>query len=109
MRRGVAVLLSLALAGCATTVPYTGQGPHPQLERGAPVPVVDFLGNALSLHEAGHVHDLATRKYKGTYSALRLIPFVDLYQEYKATQETIGYLRRQPFFYLTKCISYTIF
>jgi hypothetical protein len=191
------------LAGCATTVPYIGVGPHPQLERGAPVPPVDFIGNVLSLpgklllwswkfnlhsispqteeklveylgardlpaleratfrlnqynpgqdlsrlvknrdvawpyrlllglpvtlvvdvllpgrlfpwgdyynpftntvhlysdhpavalHEAGHAHDFASRRYKGSYAAIRLIPFVDLYQEYRATKEAIGYLK----------------
>lgn len=47
---------------------------------------------AIALHEAGHAHDTATRRRKGTYAALRLIPFVDLYQEYKASSEAIGYL-----------------
>lgn len=204
MRQCGAVLLGLSLLGCATIVPYTGQGPYPQLSRGAPVLPIDILGNilalpsklllftwrfdshsisvptetklieylraqdlaalnaahfqlneynpaqdlsrlihnpnvawpyraligvpvtlftdvllpgrlfpwgdyynpytntvhlfsdhpAISLHEAGHVHDLATRTYKGTYSALRLLPFVDLYQEYKATAEAIAYLKR---------------
>ncbi|MBI4342955.1 MAG: hypothetical protein HY599_06275 [Candidatus Omnitrophica bacterium] len=205
MRRPVAFILSVVLAaGCATTPPpYTGQGPHPQLERGARVPPVDFLGNVLSLpmklllwswkfnlhaispeteqklveyldardlpaledtkfrlneyrpgqdlgrlvknrhvkwpyrlliglpvtllvdillpgrlfpwgdyynpytntvhlysdhpaialHEAGHAHDAATRRWKGTYAFIRLIPFVDLYQEYKASKEAIGYLK----------------
>ena len=199
-------MLSLALAaGCATApVPYTGQGPHPQLERGAPCPPVDLVGNILSLplklllwswkvnlhsispateaklveyvdtqhlsaftdakfrlnqyrplqdlsrlahnrhvawpyrlvlglpitvltevllpgrllpwgdyynpytntvhlysdhpaialHEAGHVHDFSGRRFKGTYAALRLVPFVNLYQEYRATHEAIGYLRK---------------
>ena len=48
---------------------------------------------AVALHEAGHVHDFASRRHKGTYAAVRLIPFVDLYQEYKATKEAIGYLK----------------
>ena len=48
---------------------------------------------AVALHEAGHVHDFSSRRYKGTYAAIRLIPFVDLYQEYKATKEAIGYLK----------------
>ena len=197
---GISLLLA---AGCATTVPYTGVGPYPQLERGHPVPPVDVLGNVLSLpmklllwswkfnlhsispqtedkliaylearklpalkdakfqlneynpaqdlsrlihnhyvawpyrlllgfpltlafdvllpgrlfpwgdyynpytntahlysdhpaivlHEAGHAHDFASRRYKGTYAFSRLIPFVDLYQEYKATQEAIRYLK----------------
>ncbi len=203
--RAACLLLSLALAGCATAVPYTGPGPHPQLERGAPVPPIDFLGNvlalplklllwswkfdvhhispdteaqlvayldarelpaledtkfrlnqyrpaqdlarlvknrhvawpyrllvglpvtlvfdvllpgrllpwgdyynpwtntvhlysdhpAIALHEAGHAHDTAGRRLKGTYSALRLIPFVDLYQEYQASTEAIGYLEHE--------------
>ena len=203
IRRSIALLLSVSLVGCATTVPYTGVGPHPQVERGAPVPLVDVVGNVLSLpmklllwswqfnlhsispqtedklvdylrarnlpalndarfqlneyhpgqdlsrlihnqyvawpyrlllglpitlvfdvvlpgrlfpwgdyynpftntvhlysdhpaialHEAGHAHDFASRHWKGTYAALRLIPFVDLYQEYKATDEAIGYFK----------------
>ena len=204
MKRAFAFCLSvLVAAGCATAVPYTGVGPSWQLERGAPVPPVDFLGNVLSLpaklllwswrfnlhsispeteqtltaylqardlptlrrakfrlneynpaqdlsrlvknhdvawpyrlllglpltlafdvvlpgrlfpwgdyynpytntvhlysdhpaialHEAGHAHDFASRRHKGTYAVLRLIPFVDLYQEHRATQEAIGYLR----------------
>jgi len=189
--------------GCATTVPYTGQGPHPQVTRGAPSPAVDFLGNVLSfpfklilwnwqfnnhaisedteyaltrylesrrrpvfdeatfrlnqyspvsdlralvhnkrmawpyrlllgfpvtlivdvllpgrlfphgdyynpftntahlysddatiaLHEAGHAYDFADIPHRGTYAMVRLLPFVDLYQEYQATDEVIGYLR----------------
>lgn len=47
--RLTALLLGLALAGCAITVPYTGVGPYPQLERGAPIPPVDAVGNVLSL------------------------------------------------------------
>ena len=196
-------LLAALCLGCATTVPYTGVGPHPQVERGAPVPPVDVVGNVLSLplkllfwswrfnrhsispqteekllaylearnlpvedharfqlnvynpgedlsrlvknhdvawpyrlllglpvtlvfdvllpgrlfpwgdyynpytntvhlysdhpaialHEAGHVHDFAGRRFKGTYAAIRIIPFVDLYQEYRATREAIHYLK----------------
>lgn len=203
MRRILALLVSASLAGCATAVPYTGVGPSPQLERGAPVPPVDLLGNVLSLpfklllwnrrvnlhyispaveerliayleardlstvddakfrlnqyrpgqdlsrlvhnphvawpyrlligfpvtlafdvllpgrlfpwgdyynpytntvhlysdhpaialHEAGHVQDFARRRFKGTYALLRLIPGVDLFQEYKATKEAIRYLK----------------
>jgi len=199
----VFLAVCVVAAGCATTVPYTGPGPYPQLERGTPVPPVDFLGNvlalplklllwswrfdvhyvspeteaqlvayldardlpaledtkfrlnqyrpaqdlarlvknrhvawpyrlllgfpvtlvfdvllpgrllpwgdyynpwtntvhlysdhvAIALHEAGHAHDFAGRGLKGTYSAARLIPFVDLYQEYQATDEAIEYLK----------------
>lgn len=198
---GLALCLALT-TGCATTVPYTGQGPHPQLERGAPVLPIDFLGNVLSLihklllftwkfnshsispatedtlvrylgnrsqpalqdtkfrlnqyrpvqdlsrlihnphiawpykifpglfttlftdvllpgrlfpwgdyynpftntvhlysnhpaialHEAGHAYDFSQQRWKGTYAFLRLLPFVDLYQEFKATDEAIDYL-----------------
>ena len=49
---------------------------------------------AIALHEAGHAHDFASRRYKGTYAAIRLVPFVDLYQEYKATDEALDYLRQ---------------
>jgi len=45
----------------------------------------------VALHEAGHAYDFATRRYKGTYAAIRLIPFVDLYQEYKASDYAIQY------------------
>ena len=203
MRKCLAIVLSLSLVGRATTVPYTGVGPYPQLERGHPVPPIDLLGNVLSLpmkllllswkfnlhsispqteeklveylearhlpalrdtkfqlneynpgqdlsrlvhnhyvawpyrllfgfpttllfdvllpgrlfpwgdyynpytntahlysdhpaialHEAGHAHDFASRRYKGTYASIRIIPFVDLYQEYQATKEAIGYLK----------------
>lgn len=203
LRRVAAFFLSCSLVGCATTVPYTGVGPYPRLERGAPVPPIDFLGNVLSLpaklllwswkfnlhtispdtedrliayldtqdrpaftdarfrlnqyrpaqdlsrlvrnrhvawpyrlllgvpvtlvfdvllpgrlfpwgdyynpftntvhlysdhpaialHEAGHVHDFASRRFKGTYAAIRLVPFVDLYQEHKASKEAISYLK----------------
>ena len=41
--------MSLSLIGCAATAPYTGRGPHPQIERGAPFAPVDFLGNVLAL------------------------------------------------------------
>lgn len=207
-RFSLRLCLSISLVvgpGCATTVPYTGVGPYPQLQRGAPLPPVDVLGNILSLpaklllwswkfnlhsispqtedtlveyleardlpaldeaafrlnqyapaqdlsrliknrhvawpyrlviglpvtlvfdvllpgrlfpwgdyynpytntvhlysdhpanalHEAGHAHDLAKRRFKGTYAASRLIPFVDLYQEYQATREAIGYLKER--------------
>lgn len=197
------VVVSALICSCATTVPYTGQGPHPQLERGVPFPPVDFIGNVLSLpgklllwnwqfnlhtisteteeklvaylddrtlpafedthyrlnqyrpaqdlsrliknkhvawpyrlllglpttlisdvllpgrlfpwgdyynpftntvhlysdheaialHEAGHAYDFADKKYKGTYAAVRLVPFVDLYQEWQASREAIYYFR----------------
>jgi hypothetical protein len=44
------------------------------------------------LHEAGHVHDFNSRKYKGTYAALRILPFFDLYQEFLASDEAIEHI-----------------
>ena len=195
------VLLLPLLYGCATTPPYIGQGPHPQVSRGHPAPVVDFLGNVLALpgklllwdwrfcnfdispqteaslvqyldanslpffedtkfrlkeytplkdlkrlvsnhqvawpyrlviglpvtllidvllpgrlfpwgdyynpytntahlysddppiaiHEAGHAFDFADFPHKGTYALLRIIPFMDLYQERAASDNAINY------------------
>ena len=48
---------------------------------------------AITLHEAGHVYDFGSRRYQGTYAALRLVPFVNLYHEYKASQEAVGYVK----------------
>jgi hypothetical protein len=48
---------------------------------------------AVALHEAGHAHDFSRRRFKGTYALLRLIPFVDLYQEYQASKEAVRYFR----------------
>lgn len=199
-RQRIALVVALMMAGCATTTPYVGQGPHRQLERGAAVPPLDALGNvlavfgklllwdwrftnhsisteteaylvkyvdthqketgrttfrlnqyaphkdlknlirnkqvawpyrlliglpvtlvfdvalpgrlfpwgdyynpwtntvhlysdhpAISLHEAGHAYDTGRRRFKGTYAFIRLIPFVDLYQEAQATDEAITY------------------
>lgn len=45
----LAIGLSAFATGCATSTPYTGQGPHPQLQRGAPFPPVDLIGNILAL------------------------------------------------------------
>lgn len=205
-RRILVMALAVAIAGCSTTVPYVGQGPHSQITRGRPVPVVDFIGNvfalplklllwswkvdqhyispdteaylvryidrpetvtdgtiyslneyapgralkrltknrkaawpyrlllgvpitvifdvllpsrlfggliggdmynpytdivsiysdhpAVALHEAGHSHDFNKRRYKGTYALVRLIPGVNLWQEYKASDEAIKGFRR---------------
>ena len=202
--RFITYVVALSLTGCATTVPYVGQGPHPQITRGRPLPPIDFIGNvfalpiklilfnwkadnhavsektegylvryldtpmsgtegthfslneyapgraltrliknrkvawpyrlligfpvtligdvllpgrlfagllvgdsynpfndtvsiysdhpAIALHEAGHAHDFNRRRLKGTYAVIRLIPFVDLYQEFQATDEAFRYL-----------------
>jgi len=49
LQRTVALLVAVALAGCATTVPYVGQGPHPQMERGQPVLPIDAIGNVFAV------------------------------------------------------------
>jgi len=49
--------------------------------------------SAISVHEGGHAKDFAQRKYKGTYSAIRMLPLVPLYQEALATGDAIGYYR----------------
>jgi uncharacterized protein YceK len=202
MPRGLVLLVAVSLAGCATANPYVGQGPHPQVQRGRPVLLVDALGNVLAiipkivlwdwrvadhaispetesyvvsyldshqqqvggtqvqlnqyaphhdlarlarnrkiawpyrlilglpttlvfdvllpgrlfpwgdyynpwtdtvhlysdhpavgLHEIGHSYDINRRRFKGTYAAIRMVPFVDLFQEMQATGEAIDYLR----------------
>lgn len=47
---------------------------------------------AIALHEAGHAYDFATFPYKGAYALLRIVPFMDLYQEKYATEQAIDYL-----------------
>ncbi len=51
LARSIALVLTLALgsAGCAATPPYVGQGPYRQIDRGHPIPPIDFLGNVFSL------------------------------------------------------------
>lgn len=48
---------------------------------------------SIALHEIGHAEDFAERRYRGSYAMTRLLPFVDLYQEYKATKSTFQYVR----------------
>ncbi len=43
------LLLTNTLTGCASYAPYVGPGPHPQFERGQPVPPIDFLANVLAI------------------------------------------------------------
>jgi hypothetical protein len=47
---------------------------------------------AIALHEAGHAWDLATFNRRGTYALIRAVPFWDLHQEWRATDEAIDYL-----------------
>jgi hypothetical protein len=46
---------------------------------------------AVALHEAGHALDFADFPLKGTYSMLRIVPFLDLYQEWKASERAVEY------------------
>ncbi len=200
---GLSLVLACSLLGCATTTPYVGIGPHPQISRGHAIPPVDALGNVfgvlsklllwnlkmdnhsiseytedhlvgyidhastntegtlfslneyaplrslrrlatnrkvawpyrlliglpvtllmdvaipgrlfagllggdsynpytdtvsiysdlppVAVHEAGHAHDFNSRHLKGTYALIRLIPLLDLYQEYEASDEAFEY------------------
>jgi len=207
LQRGAGRWLAIAIAvgpfaGCAFTAPYVGQGPHPQISRGQPIPVLDTTGNILAapfklllwnkhfachhisaeteaafikfldartepafedtkfrlneytpikdlkalvtnrymawpyrlvlglpttllsdvllpgrllplgdyynpftntahlysddpailMHEAGHAYDFATFPHRGTYALLRFVPFVDLYQEWRASDEAMRYI-----------------
>lgn len=47
---------------------------------------------AIALHEAGHAKDSGRKKYKGTYAALYVIPFVPLYHEAVASNDALSYL-----------------
>lgn len=53
---------------------------------------------AVIIHEAGHAKDFAKRKYKGTYSFLRILPLTPLYQEAIATGDAIGYYKDKKSF-----------
>ena len=46
----------------------------------------------VTLHEAGHAYDFADFDLKGTYALLRIVPFMDLYQEWQASELAIDYL-----------------
>lgn len=50
---------------------------------------------SVALHELGHARDFASRRYKGSYAMFRMIPFADLYQEYKASKIALTYMRDQ--------------
>lgn len=47
---------------------------------------------AIALHEAGHAQDFADYPLKGTYALLRVFPFMDLYQEWRASDEALSFL-----------------
>jgi hypothetical protein len=48
---------------------------------------------AIALHEAGHAKDFERREWKGAYAAVRILPLVPLLQEYRASDDALGYLR----------------
>lgn len=50
---------------------------------------------AVALHEAGHAYDFADYPLKGTYALLRILPFLDLYQEWMASENAVAYLVEQ--------------
>lgn len=54
---------------------------------------------AIALHECGHAKDFNSRENPGLYSTIRALPYVGsistLYQEYKATNNAMGYLREK--------------
>lgn len=50
---------------------------------------------SIALHELGHAEDFAQRRYRGSYGLFRIIPFVDLYQEYQASHEAFHYIREE--------------
>ena len=50
---------------------------------------------AIAVHEGGHAKDFANRKWKGTYGAAYIIPFVNLYHEALASNDALGYLRAE--------------
>jgi hypothetical protein len=47
----------------------------------------------IALHEAGHAQDFAKQEYKGTYAALYMVPFVNLYHEAAATSTALSYVQ----------------
>src|SRR4029077_17552625 len=46
---------------------------------------------AILVHEGGHAKDWAQRSHRGTYAFLRILPFVDLYQEKLASKDAVEY------------------
>jgi len=48
---------------------------------------------AVALHEAGHAKDFVSRRRKGVYAALRILPLVPLYQEGVASADALSFRR----------------
>ncbi len=53
---------------------------------------------AVALHELGHAKDFGQRRYRGSYALFRIVPFADLYQEYKATDNAFKYVRENQMY-----------
>jgi hypothetical protein len=47
---------------------------------------------AIALYEGSHAKDYAQRKYKGLYAVSRVVPGVGLWQDCKASNETMSYI-----------------
>ncbi|MDP3919207.1 MAG: hypothetical protein Q8R76_00145 [Candidatus Omnitrophota bacterium] len=47
---------------------------------------------AIALHEGGHAADFASRRYKGSYGLLRILPGINVFQEAIASDEAFEYL-----------------
>jgi hypothetical protein len=66
---------------------------------------------SVALHELGHAYDFSYRRYKGSYALFRIVPFVDLYQEYQATDSAFDYMaenRKEKKLYKTEIESYNV-
>ena len=50
---------------------------------------------AIAVHEGGHSKDSSSRKHKGSYAALYMIPFVSLHHEAVATNDALSYTSDQ--------------
>lgn len=51
--------------------------------------------SSIALHELGHARDFGERRYRGSYALFRIVPFVDLYQEAKATGYVFDYVNEK--------------
>jgi hypothetical protein len=48
---------------------------------------------SVALHELGHAQDFASRRYRGTYAFLYILPLFNLYHEFKASENAFDYIR----------------
>ena len=47
---------------------------------------------SIALHEGGHAKDFNSRRFKGSYAALYILPFAPLYHEAVATNDALSYM-----------------